>query len=161
MKSNEEISIIRADASHFKEIYVVEAACFSDPWSEQSIFDTLSLPEYVYFAAVNANGETVGYVAMYRALDEGHIVNVAVHPEYRRTGIADKLISKLTEHGLFECSPNISVFYLEVRESNSAAINLYRKHGFKEYGIRKNYYRFPTENAVLMLYDYLDSADSV
>ena len=156
-----EISIVKADTSHFEGICRVENECFADPWSEQSIFDTLSLPEYVYFVAQDELGEIAGYVAMYRALDEAHIVNVAVLPKFRRMGIADKLLKKMKDYGLFESAEPAAVFYLEVRESNTAAIELYRKHGFTENGVRKNYYRNPTENAVLMSFDYLDAAENL
>jgi len=160
-KINDEFCVIRADLSHFEGICLVENRCFTEPWSEQSIYDTLSLSEYTYFAAHTKTGAIVGYVAMYQVLDEAHIVNIAVLSEYRRMGIADKLLKVLTDYGVFKENDPVSVFFLEVRQSNSAAIELYRKHGFKEYGIRKNYYRNPSENAVLMSYNYLDSADEI
>ena len=80
-------------------------------------------------------------------LDEANIVNVATHPDFRRRGCAEALLGEmekfLTEHGVTDV-------YLEVRRSNTPARTLYEKLGFRAVGLRKNYYRFPTEDAVVM-----------
>ena len=81
---------------------------------------------------------------LYVVCGEADIVRVAVLPEYRRRGIAEKLLLKS-----FEINETDAVF-LDVRESNAAAINLYKSLGFKDTGVRKDYYSNPTENAILM-----------
>ena len=89
---------------------------------------------------MDERGRILGYVGMMYVLDEGYISNVAVAPEHRRLGIADALISKLMERS---ACLELSFVTLEVRCSNSAAMALYKKHGFIPVGRRKNYYDFP------------------
>ena len=86
----------------------------------------------------------VGYAMLYIVCGEADIIRVAVLPEYRRQGIAEKLLLKS-----FEVNETDAIF-LDVRESNLPAINLYKLLGFVDTGIRKDYYSNPTENAVLM-----------
>ncbi len=89
----------------------------------------------------------MGYMGMWRILDECHITNVAVLPEYRKMGIASSLINKMVE--ICKCS-EIQTMTLEVRESNLPAINLYRKFGFISAGKRPTYYLKPLEDAIIM-----------
>ena len=124
----------------------IEQLCFSDPWSKESIEGELSLDFAFYFAAKEGN-KLYGYVGVHNICGVGEITMVAVHPSYRRRGIAEKLINMLIE---FEKQQNILKVNLEVRESNVPARELYAKLGFKEDGFRKNYYTAPRENAVLM-----------
>ena len=84
---------------------------------------------------------------MWKVLNEGHITNVAVHPEFRHQGIGDQLVSEL----LSLCEKeNIDLVTLEVRKSNQNAIKLYEKHGFVAEGIRKAYYQDNKEDAIIM-----------
>ena len=102
---------------------------------------------HIFIAAFNDSGRVLGYVGMMYVLDEGYISNVAVSPECRRLGIADKLIESLIKRAN---ERNLSFVTLEVRESNLPAIELYRKFGFSDVGMRRYYYNRPTENAILM-----------
>ena len=89
----------------------------------------------------------VGYIGLYLAGDAGDITNVAVSSQYRRKGIAGRLIEKVI---MYAKENNISVVNLEVRPSNTSAISLYTKYDFKEIGRRRNFYTKPTEDALLM-----------
>ena len=140
-----EIADVRLE--HIDEIEQLEKQCFSVPWSRQALISQLPDDMHFFIAAFNDSGRVLGYVGMMYVLDEGYISNVAVSPECRRLGIADKLIESLIKRAN---EKNLSFVTLEVRESNLPAIELYRKNGFSDVGLRKNYYNKPTENAILM-----------
>ena len=124
----------------------IETSIFSKPWSEEGFRDSLKLPNTVYLVA-EQDGSIAGYIGMLCVLDEGEITNVAVAEGFRRQGIGERLLSSLLQAGRKE---GVDSFTLEVRESNSSARRLYRKLGFQEEGIRKNFYEKPTEDAILM-----------
>lgn len=132
---------------HIDEIEELEKLCFSLPWSRQALISQLPDDMHMFIAAIDDDGLVLGYVGMMYVLDEGYISNVAVSPEHRRLGIADSLISDLVEKAN---KKELSFLTLEVRKSNVPAIELYRKNGFSEVGLRKNYYAKPTEDAILM-----------
>lgn len=124
----------------------IETSIFSKPWSEEGFRDSLKLPNTVYLVA-EQDGSIAGYIGMLCVLDEGEITNVAVAEGFRRQGIGERLLSSLLQAGRKE---GVDSFTLEVRESNSSARRLYRKLGFQEEGIRRNFYEKPTEDAILM-----------
>ncbi len=140
-----EIADVRLE--HIDEIEQLEKQCFSVPWSRQALISQLPDDMHIFIAAFNESGRVLGYVGMMYVLDEGYISNVAVSPECRRLGIADKLIESLIKRAN---ERTLSFVTLEVRESNLPAIELYRKLGFSDVGMRRNYYNRPTENAILM-----------
>ena len=124
----------------------IEASIFSKPWSEEGFRDSLRIPNTVYLVA-EQDGSIAGYIGMLCVLDEGEITNVAVAEGFRRQGIGERLLSSLLQAGR---KKGVDSFTLEVRESNSSARRLYRKLGFQEEGIRRNFYEKPTEDAILM-----------
>ena len=123
----------------------IENACFSEPWSENSLRELLTLDYAVSFAA-QCEGKTVGYISMYVSFETGSVNNVGVLPEYRRQGIARALAERLIACGR---EKDLEVITLEVRASNRAAIALYESLGFEKVGVRRNFYRKPCEDAVL------------
>jgi ribosomal-protein-alanine N-acetyltransferase len=128
----------------------LEELCFSSPWSRESL-SLLCREGAVGFAAVeyeNGDVKVWAYGGMLTVLDEGQITNIATHPDARRRGLGEKVTGALLEYGE---DHGLTLFSLEVRESNFAAIALYEKLGFKKAGIRKNFYKLPTENAVIMI----------
>lgn len=127
-------------------VAALEIACFSDPWSRDSFEELLRRDDTLFLCAVE-DGAVLGYVTMYTVVDEGYILNVAVDGHYRRRGIGTALIQALDTYGK---KNNLAFITLEVRESNAPAIGLYSRFGFIKVGERKNYYRHPTENALLM-----------
>ena len=130
------------------QVAELERECFSEPWSEASLRDSFAQKQYHFLVA--ASGERVlGYIGLCRILDEGDITNVAVTSSARRLGIGERLLRQLLD----ACNHNgVFAVTLEVRTGNEAAIRLYEKCGFRTEGVRKNFYRNPTEDALLMWY---------
>ncbi len=136
-------NITKSDA---KELSRLDEKCFSSPWSESSFLSEASNPLAQYVIA-KTDEKIIGYAGFWQVVDEGQITNIAVLEEYRRRKVAQQMLEILMEKAR---KMQISVLSLEVRESNLPAINLYEKFDFKKVGIRKDYYKNPTENAVLM-----------
>lgn len=134
------------NSSHVAQIALLEKNCFSDPWSEKSVASELD--NKLAFWLVAIEGDTVaGYIGSQTVMDETDMMNVAVHPDFRRQGIGEALITGLVEHLKTIGSRCLT---LEVRASNAPAIALYEKLGFSEIGRRKNYYRNPREDALIL-----------
>lgn len=129
-----------------KELALLDKECFSVPWSEDAFINEFNNPLAEYIIA-RIDDKIVGYAGFWAVSGEGQITNIAVLKEYRRNKIAYKMLSSLIERAK---DLNLEILSLEVRESNVAAISLYLGMNFKQVGIRKNYYKNPTENAVLM-----------
>ena len=128
------------------DVLVIEELCFEDPWSREAFESEMSgLNPCVYFVAVQED-MICGYMGVWHILDEGHITNVAVHPEYRGQGIGRMLVETTISDGM---SKGIEAFTLEVRKSNDTAQELYKKCGFESVGIRKRYYA-NNEDALIM-----------
>lgn len=131
---------------HIPQVAALERACFSRPWSEESLQGELWNDSAVIIVAEGEDGTVLGYAGLQTVLDEGYINNVAVDEKFRRQGVADELIAAFVRFG----QAKLAFLTLEVRASNAPAIALYAKHGFVEVGRRKNYYEAPREDAVLM-----------
>lgn len=140
------IEIVSMQKEHVPGVAALEALCFSDPWSERSVASELDNPLSCWLVCV-ADGAVVGYVGSQTVLGETDMMNVAVHPSYRRRGIAEQLIAKLIEK---LCEAESHCLSLEVRASNEAAIALYTKMGFSVVGKRPRYYHNPKEDALIM-----------
>ena len=138
--------IRKANREDSEGIYRLEIDTFSIPWSKEAIVKGFENTFANYFIAEEDN-QIIGYIGVWKVLEEGQITNIAVHKDYRRRGIGKELIKTLMNFGREE---KIEVFLLEVRKSNEAAKKLYEQMGFTHLGIRKNYYQKPTEDAVLM-----------
>ena len=132
-----------ADVSFAAEI---ENLCFVHPWSEQSIKDEMNKENSVFLMAFE--GDTpIGYVGLSVVFDEGYMGNLAVIEEHRKKGVGRALMAEL----LSKCQKlNLAFVTLEVRQSNTPAVNLYKSLGFIEVGRRKNYYKEPSEDALLL-----------
>lgn len=138
------MEIAKMTKENAAELAELDKICFRVPWSEKSFYDEAENRLADYFVA-KEDGKIVGYGGIWLVADEGQITNIAVLPEYRKMGIASRLLERL-----IECAEGKSIV-LEVRESNAAAISLYEKHGFKNAGVRKNFYHSPVENAIIMI----------
>ena len=138
--------ILPMDDSHVAAVAELEKTCFSDPWSENSVASELENPLSLWLIA-EEDGAVCGYVGSQTVLDETDMMNIAVHPDCRRKGIAAALITELVSRLKARGS---RVLRLEVRESNFSAIALYEALGFTQLGLRKNYYRNPKENALIL-----------
>lgn len=134
--------IINADVNSTADIFKIENVCFSSPWSKSSINESLNNPNSYYYLAY-AGSKLAGYMGLQIFSGEGYVTNIAILPEFRRKGAAKSLLKKALEN-------KMEFITLEVRESNFPAISLYKSFGFKEVGVRPDYYSNPDESAVLM-----------
>lgn len=135
--------ITAADTAILAACEKLEQQIFLDPWSLQSICSAVCAPCTKLYAALSGTEELMGYLFITQVMDTADIDNIAVAPACRRQGIASLLLDTALDGMEAEV-------FLEVRASNAPAIALYRKYGFAEFGIRKNYYENPREDAVLM-----------
>lgn len=132
--------------AHVSQVADLEKLCFSDPWSEKSVASELDNPLSIWLVAVEGE-RLAGYVGSQTVLDETDMMNIAVHPDYRRRGVAEQLVEQLVEALKQRGSRCLT---LEVRASNEPARKLYEKLGFQQIGLRKNYYRNPREDALIL-----------
>ena len=130
-----------------KEVALIEKDNFTEPWSEESFKTALEKKDTIFLVA-KSETDVLGYCGCYLAQDEADITNVATAAKHRKKGVATKLLLKL--FGICQ-QRQVEKIFLEVRESNESAINLYTKMGFEKIGIRKNFYVKPTENAIVMI----------
>ena len=141
-----EIIIRKMQPEDLAEVCKIEKDNFSLPWSEKSFLESMEREDTVFLVALE-DEEVAGYIVCYCIAGAGEITNVAVKDSHRRKGIGRKLLQKLYEEGV---ALDTREYFLEVRESNEAAIGLYLRQGFVKEGIRKNFYEKPVENAVIM-----------
>ena len=139
------ITIEKMSREHLLEVASIEEMSFSLPWSLESL--ELMLTEQASALVALEDGRVLGYVGMMCVLDEGQIINVAVHPDVRRRGVGRRLMEAAEAYAK---ERGIVFLSLEVRESNIAARSLYSSLGWEEKGIRKGFYSHPVENACVM-----------
>ena len=139
------ITIEKMSREHLSEVASIEERSFSLPWSLESF--ELMLTEQASALVALEDGRVLGYVGMMCVLDEGQIINVAVHPDARRRGVGRSLMEAAQTYAK---ERGIVFLSLEVRESNIAARSLYSSLGWEEQGIRKGFYSHPVENACVM-----------
>lgn len=140
------IEIYPFSLEHVDAVLKISSMSFKTPWTRDSIEKELDNKFARYVIAIKENN-VIGFGGVWLILDEGHITNIAVHPEYRGIGAGDMIVDALAEICVLE---GIASMTLEVRKSNIAAQNLYKKHGFIEEGTRKNYYTDTNEDAIIM-----------
>lgn len=142
------VNIVPMNADHLDELERLERICFSRPWSRKMLAEELENACAAFLVAEEPEtGKILGYAGVLVMADEGYITNVAVFPEYRRQGIAAQIIKVFCD---FAAGNHLAFLTLEVRPTNTAAIELYRSFGFEEVGRRKNYYDLPKEDALIL-----------
>ena len=138
--------IAHMTAEYVPQVAALEKVCFSDPWSGKSVASEVENPLSCWMVALD--GETVaGYVGSQTVMDETDMMNVAVHPDSRRQGVARALILALIGELRKRGSRCLT---LEVRTSNDPARALYESLGFAHVGTRRNYYQNPKEDALIL-----------
>lgn len=142
----EMMEIVEMNLGHVPQVAALEALCFSDPWSEKSVASELDNELALWLVAVE-NGTVAGYVGSQTVLGETDMMNIAVHPDFRRQHIGERLIGELVERLKNMGSRCLT---LEVRSSNAPARSLYEKLGFAQVGLRRNYYRNPKEDGCIL-----------
>ena len=141
------MDIRRARTDDAAGIAAIEAEVFPDPWVQKDIMTYICSEGGMCYTA-SADGRVIAYVIGRVIAPEGEIYRIATDPAFRRRGIAYRLLDYAVK---CEKGRGLECLFLEVRESNIPAKNLYKSYGFKEMGIRKSYYKDPVENAVLMV----------
>lgn len=129
-----------------EQVYSIEESIFSIPWSKTSFENSINSKGTLFIVAEKEN-EIIGYLGIYFFSEDADISNVAVKKEYRKKHIGRALLEYVLVEAKIRGVKNVT---LEVRETNVPAIRLYESMGFHEAGIRKNYYKEPTENALIM-----------
>jgi ribosomal-protein-alanine N-acetyltransferase len=144
------LTLRRLGYGDLPSVISIERRSFPTPWSLAMFVLELSKPSGICLAA-EADGGLVGYLVCARYDDVWHLMNVAVHPEQRRRGVATELIERL-----FDEAGEGARFTLEVRVSNGPAIEMYRRFGFRSAGRRRRYYHDNGEDALIM---WLEAAE--
>lgn len=132
--------------AHLNGVAELERLCFTSPWSASSC-ELLTKEGIGVGFVCEQDGRVMAYGGMLIAVDEGQITNIAVHPDYRRRGMASAILTSLMRYARDRHAESVT---LEVRVSNAAAIALYKKAGFAEVGRRRAFYTKPTEDALIM-----------
>lgn len=133
------------------EVLGIESLSFSEPWTEEMFLHELSAEGVAHVLVARADDGSgpriVGFLCAWIVAGELHINNIAVHPGYRRRGVASQLLEEMLRRAKVM---GAKAGYLEVRASNEAANALYQRYGFRQIGRRRNYYERPREDAIVM-----------
>ncbi len=132
----------------------LEKLCFSEPWSAESL--SILTRDGGFGVGLWADGQLLAYGGMTTVLDEGAVTNIACDPLRRRRGYGRQILRALLREAE---ERGIVTVFLEVRESNLAAKSLYESEGFVAVGVRKNFYRLPTESAIQMIWHAKESKE--
>ena len=144
------MKLVPASKRHIASIVRIERESFSDPWSEEAFVGMLDSPLALFTVALGDDDEVIGYTAATGAWEDGEILSVAVENPARGKGIGGALLDSAIAALKNQLVTRV---FLEVRESNAAAIALYKSRGFEQMSVRRNYYRRPVENALVMRLD--------
>lgn len=142
----DEIAVREMRLEDIDGIMEIEHGSFATPWTKQDLIGELSNTAARYFVALEGE-KVVAYAGTWLIIDEGHITNVAVHPDWRGRGCGTRVL-----YALIQAAIDVGVQYmtLEVRVSNEPALALYKNFGFKKAGLRKKYYEDNGEDAHIM-----------
>lgn len=139
--------IEKLQTTHLDQVLQIERVSFPTPWSRQSFLNEIHNNDFAHYFACMTDGLLVGYAGMWVIIDEAHITNVAVHPEYRGQHLGRLLLAHLMNEAAAQGAGRIT---LEVRPSNWQAQTLYHRLGFIPVGLRKGYYTDTDEDAIIM-----------
>lgn len=132
--------------SDLDQVMAIEHECFTVPWARETFRNGLS-DRLDFFWVWEEDGKIAGYSNLRIILDEAELNRIVVQEKFRGRGIAKQLMDTMVS---FSSQKGVTAITLEVRISNCIAQNLYRVYGFKQEGIRRNYYFDPVEDAVIM-----------
>lgn len=135
-------------AEDVDEVVGIESEAFTTPWQRETFLDLLDRDQVELLVATLSGEGVIGYAVLWCILDQGELANVALKPAFRGRGLGSRLVERVIEVGR---ERSIETLYLEVRASNSRAIELYLRLGFEEVGRRRDYYNSPREDALVMM----------
>lgn len=141
-----------ASPNDLDAVLAIERSAFSDPWNRPAFAALVGRPESVFLVATRPAGpgkdeRVVGFAVAFFAADQGDLSNLAVDEAYRRDGVGRALLEAVMASGRARGALDL---WLEVRASNSAARSMYERLGFREAGVRRQYYSAPVEDAMVM-----------
>jgi len=129
------------------QVLEVEHASFTTPWSREAFYNEIHNNKFAVYLVLEEDDKIIGYCGTWIVIDEAHVTNIAILPEFRGKKLGEALLAKLM---LTACGMGARTMTLEVRVTNHVAQSLYRKFGFQNGGIRKNYYSDNQEDALIM-----------
>ena len=143
----DEFVIQKMQKCHIDDILQIEELCYgAHHWSFDSFANEIENKISSYRCIIN-NSRCVGYMGIWKIIEEAHVTNLSVHPDFQNRKLAHRLLLDAID----ECyKSKIKYITLEVRVSNEKAIHLYEKFGFKSLGLRKKYYQDNNEDALIM-----------
>lgn len=149
-----DVHLVALRRRHLRSVMRIEAKVYPRPWTLSLFLSELNLRSSRYYLAARVGGLVVGYAGLMFSVDEAHVTTIAVEPAWHRHHIGTRLLLQLARQALAVGARHLT---LEVRLSNRAAQQLYRKFGFAPAGIRKNYYAETHEDALVMWAHDIDS----
>lgn len=152
----EDVKIRRMEGRDLARVMVIEQQSYSMPWTESTFRGLLRRTDADLYVAETRGAAVAGYAVSWAVLEQGELGNVAVAPEFRRRGVAHRLLDAVVDRAR---ERGVRELFLEVRVSNNHARELYQTYGFREVGRRRNYYMEPVEDALVMRKD-LDPASA-
>ncbi|WP_349409260.1 ribosomal protein S18-alanine N-acetyltransferase [Pseudalkalibacillus sp. SCS-8] len=129
------------------DVMQIEEASFPNPWSKTAFYNEIVNNQFATYLILEVDGKPVGYCGLWVIIDEAHVTNIAIIPSYRGKKYGDALMKKAMEQARIMGAKTMT---LEVRISNEVAQRMYRKYGFENGGIRRNYYTDNGEDALVM-----------
>lgn len=140
------IEIFPMEVKDIEDVLEIERQSFPNPWSYYAFYSEITSNVNAYYITAKYDKKIIGYAGIWIIIDEGHISNIAVHPNYRRQGIGGILLTHLIEYSK---QKGVKLITLDVREKNLPAQQLYKKYGFEVISIRKNYYSDTGESSIV------------
>ena len=144
-------------AQDLDEVVNLEMRAFADPWPEMAFRSDLEKPELAFLRVARLEGRLAGYLVSWRVAGEIHLTNLAVEFDFRRRGVGQALLDELFEDAR---RTRAHIITLEVRKSNESAIALYLANGFRQVGLRRQYYTVGNEDALVLAFK-MDSRGGV
>lgn len=152
------LSIEAMQLVDIEAVLAIEHLCFPTPWSHFAFYTELAENHYALYVVGKVNGQVVAYAGAWVILDEAHITNVAVHPDWQGKGFGRDILLALLARAK---ARGAACATLEVRKHNTHAQQLYLKYGFNVKGLRRGYYTDNGEDALVMWKDNLDDVVTV
>lgn len=144
---NQSLTFRFLNENDIDEILEIEHASFTLPWTKQAFQNEFSANQYAVYVGIEEEGKIIGYCGVWIIIDEAHITNIAILPQYRGRKLGEALMRKVMQLAV---ERDVKTMTLEVRVTNQIAQSLYRKLGFQDGGIRKRYYTDNQEDALVM-----------
>jgi len=147
MEETENVKFRYMTLEDMEGVLEVEHSSFPTPWSEEAFYNELTSNRFATYIIAEKEKRIIGYCGVWVVIDEAHITNIAILPEFRGKKIGESLLRTAMKYARMRGAGKMS---LEVRQSNEVAQRLYRKLGYEPGGIRKNYYTDNYEDALVM-----------